>query len=457
MDKQIIQKLIDIVGEKAVLADKARMLDYSHDELSAKEIARDFLPDLVVKPQDTQQVSKILALANKENIPVTTRGGGTGLCGGSIPVKAGIVLSLERMNKLIEIDKINRVAIVESGMLLGDFSEKIEDAGLFFPPHPGDKNAQIGGVIATNAGGSRAVKYGTIRNYIRGLEVVLADARILNLGGKFAKNSSGYNILNLLIGSEGTLGVITKATIALIFPPNETATLLIPFPDLSGAIRTVPDILHAGLLPIAVEFMEDDIIDYAQRTLEYKFPVKKAAAYLLITFDANSKDELDKICHKAAEISVKNKAEDVFVADLKKRQKELLEFRSKFYDVLKPDMVEDMDLVVPVSEIVKLVEFVHKLQSKYDIKAVTYGHAADGNVHVHIMKGQSAEKLSAMKKELYHKTKELGGMLSGEHGIGFIKVNELPDFVGKDQIELMKNIKNIFDPKGILNPSKIFK
>lgn len=464
MNKTIIQKLVQIAGQKAVLTDLSVMPDYSHDESSA---ATKGLAQAVVKPQDAVQVSQILALADRAGIPVTARAGATGLCGGCAPVSGGIVLSLERLNKVLEIDQANMLAVVEAGVTLSDFCKKIEPAGLFFPPHPGDEGAQIGGVIATNAGGSRAVKYGIVRNYVRGLEVVLAGGEIISLGGKFAKNSSGYSLLNLFIGSEGTLGIITKAIIALIQKPAFTTTLLVPFSNISDAVSTAPRLLKSGFMPMAVEFMGNDIVEHAQKKLQYKFPCKKAAAYLLIILDGHGKPQLDDICRAISEICLENKAEDVFVADSELRQKELLDFRAKFYEVLKPDMAEDLDLAVPVSQITKLTEFVQKLQDEHGIWMPTYGHAADGNVHVHIMKSDEAlacrdvwpgqAKILKLKKELYQKTKELGGMLSGEHGIGFIKVDELPDFVGETQVELMKKIKKAFDPKGILNPGKIFR
>jgi glycolate oxidase len=458
MDERILKKLVEIAGEKAVMSEAADIEPYSHDELPApKSTTASYC---VVKPQDTREVSQILAFCNQERIPVATRGGGTGLCGGCAPVKGGVVLSLERMNKVLEIDKDNKVAVVEAGLVLSDFYKAIEKEGLFFPPHPGDEGSQIGGMIATNAGGSRAVKYGIVRNYVRGLEVVLADGRVVSLGGRFSKNSSGYSLFNLLVGSEGTLAVITKATIGLMHAPSKTATLLVPFADVGAAIGAVPVILNAGIVPMAVEFMESDMVEYASEKLGYKFPYKGARAYLLVILDAQDEGEMDRICQRTADICLKNKADDVFIADSPVKQKELLDFRSKFYDVLKPDMAEDLDLAVPVSKIAKLVEFVHSLEKEYDIWLATYGHAADGNVHVHLMQSLVDGRQSMvkeLKKELYAKTKELGGMLSGEHGIGFIKVDELPEFIGEDQIELMKKIKKAFDPNGILNPGKIFK
>ena len=322
MDKAIIKKLMEIAGEKAVMDKAADVEPYSHDELSAPKAG--IMPDCVVKPRNTSQVSQILALANKERIPVTVRGGATGLCGGCAPVRGGIVLSLERMNRVLEIDKDNKVAVVEAGLTLSDFYKAIEKEGLFFPPHPGDEGAEIGGIIATNAGGSRAVKYGIVRNYVRGLEVVLADGRVISLGGKFSKNSSGYSLLNLMIGSEGTLGIITKATIGLIFPLSKTATLLVPFSDISAAISAVPLILKAGIVPMAVEFMESDMVEYAQKKIEYKFPYKGAAAYLLIILDAHDDNEIDRICQNTADVCLKNNADEAFFADSHGKQKDLL-------------------------------------------------------------------------------------------------------------------------------------
>ena len=317
VSKEILEELGRIVGRENMLIDREEMIDYSHDEFSLSDISE--FPEVVIKPGSTEEIAEALKLANRENIPVTPRGGATGLCGGCVPSFGGILLSLEKMNRILEVDIENQMAVVEAGVRLMDFYEAVEETGLFFPPHPGEESAMVGGVIATNAGGARAVKYGVIRNYIRGLEVVLPSGKIIQPGGKLMKTSTGYNLVNLFIGSEGTLGVITRAIIQLMPIPEVTRSLIIPYDNLEKAIETVPHLIQHKILPLAVEFVPRDVIDITSKFLKKQWPVSVGETFLLIIIDAASEDELDKMSETIAEICMEKEALDVFVADNPKK------------------------------------------------------------------------------------------------------------------------------------------
>ena len=465
--EKIIEKLEQIVGRENLILDPEKMADYSHDEFWLADIAS--MPELVVKPRNTEEVSEILRLAESERIPVTPRGGATGLCGGCVPSHGGIVLSLERMNRIVEIDSENQMAVVEAGVTLKDFYGAVEESGLFFPPHPGEESAMFGGLIATNAGGSRAVKYGVIRNYVRGLEVVLPGGSVVHLGGKLMKSSTGYSLLNLMVGSEGTLGVITRATIQLMPPSQATRSLIIPYDELEDAIETVPLLIRRKILPMAVEFMEREVVQITEEFLKKKWPCSLGKTYLLIILDASGEEEMARLSETVAEVCLEKGALDVYVADSADKQRLVLDIRSKFYEALKAGMVELLDISVPRAEIAEHVKRIHEISLKHGLWLPTYGHAADGNVHSHIMKARYEggkliplaedewrKKSDLVRQELYRDCKERGGVISGEHGVGLVKKRYLSYVIGEEEIRLMKGIKKIFDPHGILNPGKIF-
>jgi len=467
INQKVLEELEHIVGKDGLIMDRERMHDFSHDEFSLFDISH--YPDAVVKPQKTEEVSRILHIANKEKIPVTPRGGATGICGGCVPVHGGIVLTLERMNRIMEIDTANQMAVVEAGATLMDFYDAVEDAGLFFPPHPGEESAMIGGLIASNAGGARAVKYGVVRNYVRGLEVVLADGTIIHPGGKLMKSSTGYNLVNLFIGSEGTLGVVTQATIQLMPSPQVIRSLIIPYNSLDEAMDTVPYLIVKKILPLAVEFIPREVIEITEKAIKKKWPVSVGNTFLLIMIDATSDDEIDRMSETVAELCLEKGALDVFVADNPQKQAQVLEIRSKLYEAVKAFALEILDIVVPRAEIARHFQCVQEISQKYDIWLPTYGHAADGNVHTHIMRAKYEggeliplpeeewkPKLEAVRKELYEDCRQRGGMISGEHGIGVVKKHYLPYVLSEAEIDLMKGIKAHFDPHNILNPGKIF-
>jgi glycolate oxidase len=466
LNQEFLDGLRKIVGDGNVLVDPEKLVDYGHDEFSLRDIAR--IPAAAVMPSDTAQVAAVLALADVFRVPVTPRGGATGLCGGCVPSEGGIVLSLEKM-RAIEIDEENQMAVAEAGVTLKDFIKAVEEAGLYFPPHPGDESAMIGGLVATNAGGSRAVKYGVIRNYIRGLEVVLADGRVIHPGGKYIKSSTGYNLMNLFIGSEGTLGIITKAVIQLMAQPPVLRTLVIPFAELEAAIETVPRLLRRNIVPVAVEFVGLDVIAITEEFLHKRWPSHEGTTHLLVILDAATEEEQDRLSQAVAEVCLEMGAIDVFIADTPGKQDEVLAIRSKIYEAIKAETIEILDISVPRAGIAGHVRRVQEVAKKYDIWLPTFGHAADGNVHTHIMKARFEDgkvipapesewrdKIDAVRADLYRDGRERGGVISGEHGIGLVKKPFLSLALEEAQIELMKGIKKVFDPSGILNPGKIF-
>lgn len=455
------------VGAANVLSEADKIVDYGHDEFSLKEIACD--PELVVRPGTTEEVAAVLRIVSAHGVPVTPRGGATGLCGGCVPVRGGIVLSLERMDRVLEIDADNQMAVTEAGVRLSDFTKAVEEGGLYFPPHPGDESAMMGGLVATNAGGSRAVKYGTIRNYVRGLELVTAAGEVLWLGGKLEKSSTGYNLMHLVIGSEGTLGVVTKVILHLKAKPGIMRSLVVPFEELEPALETVPLIMKRGIVPLAVEFLEIEPIVMTEEHIRKKWPTKLGRTHLLVILDAASDEEMDRLSEAVAEVCCEKGAIDVFIADTPAKQDEVLAIRSKIYDAIKAGTVEILDIAVPRAEVAGHVRKVREIAARYGLWLPTFGHAADGNVHTHIMKvryengtmvpiaeSEWRDKADPVRREIFEDCRARGGVISGEHGIGLVKKPYLPLVFDNRQIEIMRGIKRVFDPAGIMNPGKIF-
>lgn len=432
--------------------------DYSHDELAGER----YFPEILIHARSRDEVVEVMKYAYCHNIPVTPRGQGTGLVGGSVAREGGIMLDLTKMNRILEIDEENLTLTVEPGVLLMEIAPAVEGLGLFYPPDPGEKSASIGGNINTNAGGMRAVKYGVTRDYVRGLEVVLADGRVLELGGKVVKNSSGYNLLGLMVGSEGTLGIVTKAILRLVPLPKKVMSLLVPFPDLKSAIETVPKIIRSKAVPTAVEFMQKNVILAAEEYLGRSYPDKSSDAYLLLTFDGNSTGEIEDAYTSVAEICLDNGAKDVFISNTPERNESIWKARGAFLEAIKGSTTEmdECDVVVPRCHVADFIKFSASLEEKYAIRIRSFGHAGDGNLHIYVLRDaldepQWQEKLSQVFAELYAQAKAYGGQVSGEHGIGYVKRPYLQESLGGDLLELMAGIKRAFDPKGILNPGKV--
>ena len=455
--KTDLEYLEQIVGKEFVFAGDEVNPDYTHDEIYGME---DF-PGCIVFPTSAEEISAIMKYASSNKLPVTVRGSGTGLCGGCVPIYGGILLVTTRMNRVLEIDEDNLTATVEPGVILLSFQEELERFGLFYAPDPGEKSATIGGNVMTNAGGMRAVKYGVTRDHVLGLEAVLATGEIISVGGKIHKNSSGYSLLDLFIGSEGTLGVVTKITVKLLPLPKKTATLLVPFPSLKAAISTVSLILKSRVLPNALEFMEREIIEAAETYLGKPFPDKSAPAYLLVRFDGNTKEELEQDCDHVADICLAAGAIDAYIASDKEQQQLLWDARGAFLEALKAmSELDEVDIVVPKTEIASLVSYTKDLQQEYGVRILSFGHAGDGNVHIYILKDDFEEEkwqalLPKVMQKLYQKGEELQGQVSGEHGIGYLKKPYLKESLGDTLIDLQQRIKEAFDPHLILNPGKV--
>jgi glycolate oxidase len=351
---------------------------------------------------------------------------------------------------------------VEPGVLLLDIVKFVQKQDLFYPPDPGEKSATIGGNISTNAGGMRAVKYGVTRDYVRSLEVVLPDGQIMIMGGKTVKNSSGYSLKDLIIGAEGTLGMVTKAVLKLLPLPKKSLSLLVPFKDLPTAIEAVPKIIKSKAIPTAIEFMEREAIIAAEDFLGKQFPDNSSEAYLLLSFDGNHKAELEEAYEKVAHICLEAGALDVFIANTQERLDAIWSARGAFLEAIKASTTEmdECDVVVPRNKVADFVKFTSQLQSQFDIKIKSFGHAGDGNLHIYILRDQLSDaewrkKLDAVMDAMYQKAKEFGGEVSGEHGIGSAKKPYLEASKGAEYMDLLKRVKLAFDPKNLINPGKV--
>ena len=450
----IVEKLRGIVGGEWVITEEERMVDYLTDE-TASEVRPQPASELVlVKPADSQEVGRILKVANDERIPVFPRGGGTGLCGGAIPTENGIILSLERMNK-IHVDKDNLMAVAEAGVTLGELLGKVEEEGLFFPPHPGDESAQVGGLVACNAGGSRAVKYGIMRNYIKGMEAVLPTGDVLSMGGKLLKDNTGYDLMHLIIGSEGTLAIITKAVLRLFPPVAASATMIIPYDNRHDAINTVPQILQSGIIPLAIEYMDRGMVEISAEHLGMEWPCKTGTGYLMIIVDGRSKQEVHSLCERISAICERHHGLEPVVGQTKKEQDRVLKIRSNIYLALKRDLADTLDIAVPPANMGKLMDAIDKVAEHFGTSIPMCGHAGDGNLHPFLMKdllGEAGGNLKEAKRAIYKETVKLGGVMTAEHGVGRVRIPDLDIFLDKKKMELMRGIKRVFDPNGILNP-----
>jgi len=456
---QIIEELSSLLGRDNVYADKSDLEAYSRDETPLIE---GNLPQVVVKPRDTASVVKLMAFAAEERIPVTPRGAGTGLSGGCVPVYGGILLSMERMNRVLEINGDNFTATVEPGVTLADLTAEVELQGLCYPLYPGEMTATIGGNVATNAGGMNAVKYGVTRHNILGLEAVLPGGQTLSTGGEFVKCSTGYDFTQLIVGSEGTLAVVTKVILKLTTRPVKREVVFIPFPDLQNAIDTVPDILRLKMTPTGIEFMERDIIEIVERFLGIEIPYHQYDAFLMIIMEGESEDEILEYFSNLEEICRQHRAVEMTVPGSGRAGRKLLEIREKFNPALKKFApFELIDVVVARSKIAAFVKEVKEISLKHGIPVIAYGHAGDGNVHLHpvcldMSKEEWSRRLPALTKDIFRAGVSYGGAISGEHGIGMAKKEYLPIQMDGVILELMKNVKKAFDPDNILNPGKIF-
>lgn len=450
-----LRRLADIVGEDGVLTGEDTEA-YARDEAPQ---ARKALPEAVVRPLDAAQVAAVMRLASGEGIPVVPRGSGTGLSGGAVAFRGGIVLSLERMNRVLEVDPGNFTATVEPGVTLAELYEAVGAHGLYYPLFPGEKSATIGGNVATNAGGMRAVKYGVTRHFVLGLQAVLPTGDIIETGGKYVKSSTAYDLTQLITGSEGTLAVVTRVMLRLAPPPGKTEILFIPFRSLRNAIRSVPDILSQGILPVGIEFMQRDGIEMVERFTGKQIPLHQHEAFLMIIVEGADDDEVYRMSDRIGGICLARGAIDVYIPTSERAKRNLIEARQMFYPAMVHFGILDIaDVVVPRDSIAEFVERATEAAGRAGLVVVACGHAGDGNVHLCIMDDRTAttaERGRRLLHDMYELGAALGGTVSGEHGLGHSKKGYLPIAVEPARIELMKRIKAAFDPQGIMNPGKL--
>lgn len=460
---QLIQEFKKIIPGKVHEKEEINE-DYFHDEMP---IYGKGIPEVVIEATNTEDIAAIVKLCFENNIPVIPRGAGTGLTGAAVALHGGVLIDMSKMNKILDYDMENFVVRVEPGVLLNTLAEDAKNQGLLYPPDPGEKFATLGGNVSTNAGGMRAVKYGCTRDYVRAMTVVLPTGEIIHLGASVSKTSTGYSLIHLMIGSEGTLGIITELTLKVIPAPKETISLIVPFENLKDCIGAVPKIFMAGLKPQALEFMEKEIVLSSERYLgKNVFPKEvegvDIGAYLLITFDGDRMDLLEELSEQAAEVVLEEGAVDVLVADTPVKKKDAWEARSTFLEAIEAEtkLLDECDVVVPVNQIPTYLSFVKSLEDQYDFAIKSFGHAGDGNLHIYACANEMEEEefkrqVAEFMDIIYKKAAKCGGLISGEHGIGSGKMEYLAAFAGETSMRLMKGIKEVFDPKMILNPGKI--
>jgi len=456
----IIDELGRLIGSRNLVTAEEDREPYAHDET----LNQHFLPGVVAKPEDVTQVAEIMKLAGSRGVPVTPRGAGTGLSGGALPVLGGILLSLERLNRILEIDEENLTVTVQPAVITKVLQDAVEARGLFYPPDPASlESCSLGGNVAENAGGPRAFKYGVTRHYLCGLEVVWPDGSISRLGGKTIKNVTGYDLMHLICGSEGTLAVVTEITLRLLPRPKYQADLLLPFPSLEAAVAASTAMLRERIVPAAMEFMEGKAVLAAEEFLEKRAPFGEAGAHLLIQLDGNDREQLRREYEVIGEVALSHQAMDVLVAEDRPTQDRLWEVRRALSEALtqKSPVRERQDVVVPRARIPELFRNMAEIQRRRGMEIISFGHIGDGNIHVNILKESMdlkawEETLPGVLDDLFSAVLRLGGTISGEHGIGWVKKKYLPRAVDAAALGMMRALKRSVDPQNILNPGKIF-
>lgn len=462
---EVVEELVQIVGERfVVFGDEEKLEPFSHDEVVDRAYAH--MPEALVRPSCADEIAAIMKLANRRNIPVTPRGAGSGLSGGAVPIMGGIVLLCDRMNKILEIDRENLMLVAEPGVVTAEINEQLDGTGLFYAGYPMSlETCYLGGNVAENAGGGKAVKYGVTNRYVLGLEMVTPTGEIVTYGGKLLKDVTGYNMVQLMVGSEGTLGVFTKIIIKLLPAPQASVDLLCLFETIDQAIDTVPKIMtQAGLTPTAVEFMDRAAVQAGCEYLNETIPYQQAGAMLLITLDGPDEQQVERDYDAAGEVCLANGATEVYVADNFTTSERVWSVRrniAEAFAVIAPVQVNE-DLVVPPAKVADFVKGLTAISKKYDILTPSYGHAGDGNIHTRISPTPNMTRqqwdalLPGMLDELYTLAVGLGGKLSGEHGIGHKRKKYVPIFLDAPTLNTMRAIKRAMDPNNILNPGKIF-
>lgn len=456
----VVSGLRVIVGDSNAITDEAVRREYGRDHTEDLN----FPPSIVVKPGSVEEVAAVMRLANTHGIPVTPIGARTGLSGGALAVKAGIGLSMERFNRILDIDERNLQATVEPGVITQVLQEAVREKGLMYPPDPASRGSCfIGGNVAENSGGPKAVKYGVTKDYVLNLQVVLPSGEIMWTGANTLKNSTGYNLTQLIVGSEGTLGIITKIVMRLIPHPRYDLLMLVPFRSAERACEAVSAIFREGIVPSGMEFMERDAIIFAMQYIgEEPVTLKDEEAHLLIEVDGNDLDALMADCEKIASVVERFECGEILFAEDQHKKDQLWKLRRRVGEAVKVQSVyKEEDTVVPRYELPALLRAVKEIGNRYGFKSVCYGHAGDGNLHVNILRGELTDEqwnhtVKAGIRELFGRVKELGGTISGEHGIGLVQREYMDIVFSESQLDLMRAIKSAFDPAGILNPGKIF-
>jgi len=461
VNESIIDKLKEIVGQDYVITDEKSMGDYKRDE-SFETSVKDRYPDVLVKPSTTEEISKIMKVANQNKIPVTPVGGKTGLVGGIVPVMGGISLSLERKNEKIDVDQENLMVEVDAGVTMTELYDKIKENGLTLPIHPTTGDAEVGGTISTNAAGETSLKHGMMRNYVMGLEVVLPNGEIIKVGGKILKDNTGYSLKNLFIGAEGTLGIITKAILRLYPPSEKPRFIIVPFNSKEDAIYTVPKIVKSGIIPEGIEYLERGPIEDSERDSNVKWPVEKGEATLMIAISGRDEEEILSKAEVIMDVCNENNAIDLFMATEDREIEKLLEIRERIGEgggEHEGKRYWSADLCVPLSELPEFLKKTEKILEESSLGAdyYTFGHAGDGNVHVGGLfpEDMDKEEFHRVYDEWIDETIRLGGSVSGEHGVGLIRKSIMRKQRSKEELRLMESIKRAFDPNLIMNPGKI--
>lgn len=462
INKEAIDFFIEILGSEFVKYDQETLISFGHDETEDLN----FPPEVVLLPSTTEEISKIMRYCFQNNIPVTPIGAQTGLSGGALSIHGGVGLSLKRMNNILKIDELNQQIITEPGVITQVLQEAVIEKGLFYASDPSSRGSCfIGGNVAENAGGPRAVKYGVTKDWVLNLEVVLPNGEIIWTGANTLKNSTGYNLTQLMVGSEGTLGVITKIVLKLIPYPTKQVAMLAPFKDAQKACEAVSAIFRAGITPSALEFMERDALEWMMKfDSEVSINIEDdIQAHLLVEADGNDLDVIFKECEKIAAVLEEYDCGEILFADTEAQKENIWRMRRRIGEAVKSNSIyKEEDTVVPRYELPTLLKGVKDIGEKYGFKSVCYGHAGDGNLHINIIKGDLTdkdwnEKLPLGIREIFELTVSLGGTLSGEHGIGYVQKDYMDIAFNQTELSLLKGIKNLFDPKGIMNPGKILK
>lgn len=459
----IIRELKEILGDKNVLVDEEKIEAYSHDETNEEEYGH--MPEVVVTPETAEQTAAVVKLANREVIPVTPRGAGSGLSGGAIPIFGGILLSVEKMNKILEVDFDNMVVTAETGVVTNDIISMVKEKNLFYAGYPMSvQTCYLGGNIAENAGGGKAVKYGVTGRYIQGMEVVTPKGDIVNLGGKLAKDVSGYDLKQLLIGSEGTLGIVTKAIVKLSGLPTASAVLLVLYETARQAIDSVPVIISNGIVPTSIEFMDKLSVQTSCKYLNETLPYENCGAMLVIEVDGSSAEQVESDMIAIGDLCMENAAQEVYIAEDRNAVERIWNVRRNIAEAFKVySPIQSLeDIVVPTAAIPDIIPELDRISEKFSMKIPCYGHAGDGNLHATLVKDPEMSMKEWHKAEpealrdLYSVTRKLGGKISGEHGIGIKRRDYLEQLIDPVELELMKGIKKAWDPNNIMNPGKIF-